>query len=334
MSLQSDKLHPSASAAQSSQKSSAERVPSVVALVATFNRPKEIDRLLDSLSAHRHLLVRVIIVDNAGANMLAQVLAKWGDWVSCKVPGSNLGCGGGLKYAYEEALQEVPQATHFLILDDDAVVAPKVLESLLFEMGKADADLATPLILGPDHQLGWTPGLHRRKTHRRAQRIRRYDDFLERFGTQPLPCLWACGICLLLTRRTMEESGPHRDDFWVRGEDIEFSLRHTKNRRGIVVTTQTVDHLPPPATGQVSNHAEYLKHAALLQNICYLTVRLPHGHQLLWTIPGTLKEFFQCWGFRGIWTACQAVWAGAVLGNPAGRGKGQTFFRRFCNASG
>ncbi len=320
----SDKLHPvSQSSADGGTEIVAGPLPSIVALVATFNRPKEVHRLLESLARHRNVLARVVIVDNASATAIDQVLEPWGEWVIKLAPDHNLGCGGGLKHAYEEGARRVPLATHFLIVDDDAVIPPGTLESLVAAMDSANADLATPLILGPDHYLGWTPGLYKRKAHRKAQRIREHKAFLDEFGSQPVPFLWACGVCLLLSRRTMEENGSHREDFWVRGEDIEFSLRHTKHRDGIVVPTLTVDHLPPSTSAPISSESEFLKHAALVQNICYLTCRLPHGRRLRWTIPGALKHFFQTWGFRGVLAASQAVWAGAVLGYPAGRGKGE-----------
>ena len=121
----------------------------------------------------------------------------------------------------------------------------------------------------------------------------------------------------------------HRDDFWVRGEDLEFSLRLTAHGRGILVPTVVVQHLPSPENTGLSREAEYLKHCALIQNIAFIGFRLPHGRRVAWTIVGALRRFFRAWSWPAIGDAIRALWRGAILGEPAGAGTGATFRARF-----
>ena len=159
------------------------------------------------------------------------------------------------------------------------------------------------------------------------------EQFRLRFGAEPRDLVWAQGICLLVARRAVEAHGWHRDDFWVRGEDLEFSLRLTARARGVFVPAAVVEHLPPPETAATSRAAEYLKHCAMVQNIAFIGFRLPHGHRIAWTIAGTLRRFFRLWSWPAIGDAFLALWLGAVRSEPAGRGLGRTFRAR-CAALG
>jgi GT2 family glycosyltransferase len=125
---------------------------------------------------------------------------------------------------------------------------------------------------------------------------------------------------LLVTRRAIEELGYHRTDYWVRGEDLEFSLRITHRFRGLYVPRARVAHLPPEPVGEASRESEYAKHRAMLQNIAYTALRLPHGRRIFRTIPGNWRRFLSTWGFtpRAFGGAIEAFWRGAVQGRPVG----------------
>lgn len=302
----------------------------VAALVATYRRSGEVTRLLTALAQIPNGLELVVIVDNAGCaeTRAAVELAR------CRthyiVPGENLGCGGGLRRAGEEALRLAgDRLTHVWILDDDAVPGPDTLAGLLDALERENADAACPLVIGPDNMVGWTPGFADRGKHRAAKTRATPAEFRERLGSVPLDFTWTQGISLLVSRRAIDALGLHRADFWVRGEDLEFSLRITAKYRGVFVPIVAVQHLPPAETGAASREAEYFKHAAMLQNVAYVGLRLAHGRRIAWTVPANLARFIATWGLRTIPDAWRALWCGAVRGEPAGGGHGATFLRRF-----
>jgi GT2 family glycosyltransferase len=275
-------------------------------------------------------MAAVVVVDNEGSDAVRTLIEQAYPGAQYVNPGSNVGCGGGLKLAEEFALQmKSPGFTHLLILDDDAVLSPETIEALASAMARERADLAYALITGEDGRIGWLPGLRDRTSGPRDVFDGTPVEFRVRFGAEPRDFIWAQGICLLVAREALERLGPHRDDFWVRGEDLEFSLRFTARGRGILVPAVVAQHLPPAEETVLSREAEYLKHCALVQNIAYIGFRLPHGHRIAWTIAGALRRFFRIWSWPAFGDALRALWRGAVLGEPAGTGKGQTFRARF-----
>lgn len=307
----------------------------VAALVATYRRPLELTRLLDALTETPHGLALVVVVDNAGSEETRGIVERARCRTLYVAPGENLGCGGGLKRAGEEALRTAgDRLTHLWILDDDALPTAGTLGTLLHAMESEDADAACPLVLGPDGRLGWTPGFPDRNAERAARHCASPDEFRARFGSQPLPFTWTQGISLLVSRRAIDTLGLHRPDFWVRGEDLEFSLRLTARYRGIVVPTIEVQHLPPPETNAASRIGEYLKHAAMVQNVAYLSLRLPHGRRIAWTIAPNVARFLRTWGLRSFLDIARALARGALFAQPAGTGTGATFRRRAADSRG
>lgn len=302
---------------------------SVAALIATYRRPRELERLLRSLVQVSGLSA-VIVVDNEGSVDTRTLVEQAYPGALYINPGANLGCGGGLKLAEERALQMTEaNLTHVLILDDDAVLPPDAIVTLANAMEQAHADLAYPLVTDERGRIGWLPGLLQRVPELGDSFDGTPEEFRARFGTEPRDFIWAQGICLLVPRAALERHGTHRDDFWVRGEDLEFSLRFTAQGRGILVPSVAVQHLPPPENTALSREAEYLKHSALVQNIAYVGFRLSHGRRIAWTILGALRRFFRLWSWPSLTDAFAALWRGAVLGEPAGTGTGHTFRTRF-----
>jgi GT2 family glycosyltransferase len=278
-------------------------------------------RLLESLTGTIPPLHAVLVIDNGGDAGTAEVLRRsWSVPLVHHVAGRNLGCGGGLAAGERMALERFSELTHCWILDDDAVVTPPALGKMLAALEHENADVAHALVLDGSGTLGWPPGMKNRAVQRLMKLRQTPAEFRTRCGADPLPLDWAQGIALLVTRRALDELGLHRDDYWVRGEDLEFSLRITHRFRGIYVPLAEVAHLPPAGSSGGSQKEEFLKHAAMLQNVAYTTARLPHGRRLLHTLLPNWLRFFRTWGVkpRVAIAAAGAFWKGAILGRPAG----------------
>lgn len=295
----------------------------IVAVTATFRRPRELARLLGSLAG----VERIVVCDNSASAEVRVVVDAAPLPAHYLAPAENLGCGGGLRLAEEHAWEITGGSfTHLLLLDDDAVLEADTAARLVDALARDHADAACPLLLGPDGRTGWTPGLRDRAKHRLGLTPMTPDDFLARFGSEAAEFTWAQGICLLARREAVERAGFHRAEFWVRGEDLDFSLRLTARGRGVFIPTARAHHLPPPAGAD--DRAEFLRHAAMVQNIAFLALHQPHGARIRGSLAGTSRRFIAQWGVRGVPDLVRALWRGGVRAEPAGCGEGRTFRRR------
>ena len=297
--------------------------------IATCGRPTELGRLLDSLKKTGTPFGAVIVVDNGNDPATQKVFEASGLPGLCLPQSENAGCGGGLQIAEKTALTRYGNAmTHLWILDDDAVVLPGAPELLLDAMQRENADAASAMVLNGDGTIGNFPGLLDAKKFRSIRDLKDPSEFSARHGSDPVPFSWATGIALLVSRRALDELGVHRADYWVRGEDLEFTLRITHKFKGILVPTAQVQHIPPASTGAISERGEYFKHSAMLQNLCYTALRLPHGHRIARTLPGNFLRFYKTWPLASaLLDSLRAFYLGALLGKPAGL-PGADHFRR------
>jgi GT2 family glycosyltransferase len=293
---------------------------SIIAITATYKRPSELARLLRSLANSSSPLHGIIVVDNGDDPLTRSAVEANPLTTYYLTPGRNLGCGGGLSLGERKAFELFPALTHIWVLDDDAVVCPDALEILLAAMQREDARMAHPLTIAADGSLGWFPGLLEAAKFRVICRRQTPQEFVTECGSDPIPFSWSQGIALLVDGRAFKTVGYHRDDFWVRGEDLEFSLRITHRFRGVYVPAARVQHLPPDGAPAAAGATEYAKHRAMLQNLAYTALRLPHGRPLLRTMPGNWLRFLRTWGWRPqvVANAISALIEGALLGKPAG----------------
>ena len=298
----------------------------VVAVIATLRRPRELARLLASLEG-----VETAVVCNNKADAEVRAVCERAPVPTvCRDVPENLGCGGGLRLAEEEALARFcDRLTHLLVLDDDVELEPDTVRRLVEVMEQEKANAVYPLVIAENGCVGWTPGLSDRAKRRLAEDAPTPAEYRSRLGSSVEEFTWAQGICLLIRRAAIDECGLHRADFWVRGEDLDFSLRLTQRGRGIFAPAIVVKHLPPAASPAASRRAEYFRHAAMIQNIAYLGFRQVHGKRIAKSLAGAVRHFVGLWGLASFPDLLVAFWRGGVLAQPAGQGNGRTFQQRF-----
>jgi GT2 family glycosyltransferase len=301
----------------------------VVGVVATCGRPAELARLLASLKNAGPDFGAVVVADN-GNDPAARAAYEASGLRGLYLPQLvNSGCGGGLRIASEAACNHFKnELTHLWILDDDAVVAPDSLDIQLREMERAGADAACPMVADENDHPGWFPGLLDAEKFRAIRQPGVTPaKYLAQCGAGVVPFSWAPGVALLVSQRAVAAVGFHRGDYWVRGEDLEYSLRITHRFKGIFIPAAMVSHFPPAGAGEKSRKDAYLKHCAMIQNLCYTSLHLPHGRRIARTIPGNFRRLLQAWPLKeALPDALLAFWLGGILAKPAG--VAQNFQRR------
>jgi hypothetical protein len=85
------------------------------------------------------------------------------------------------------------------------------------------------------------------------------DECRRAFGGEPHAFCWATGACMLYARRAFETCGLFREDFWMLGEDLEFSMRVAAAAGGVFTADAQVPHLPPPPDPETSRVAHRLQ---------------------------------------------------------------------------
>jgi GT2 family glycosyltransferase len=300
----------------------------VAAVIATYNRPAIVTRLIRSMSRENYF-GPICVVDNGSDPALKQSLESLDSRIRYIDAGSNRGCGGGLALGIESILPE-KELTHFWILDDDAVLEAGCGIKLVSAMQRETADLAVPFIYDADGKIGSFPGPLKGQAWEEIKRPNTPAEFIATCGSAPRQIFWAPGVCILVSRRAVEQCGLPRTDYWLMGEDIEYTARISARFKAILVPEARAHHLPPPAKDAAAEQARryaYVKFCAHLTNNTYTAIALPHGWRLLRHLPGNYLRFLREYGWspRNIAQAFHCFSWGAIRREPAGSARFQKF---------
>ena len=244
---------------------------------------------------------------------------------------ANPGPGAGWANAAKAAIAHFPDAGAIWYLDDDVVIAPDTLGLLLGELEKAGAEAIAPLLEDASGKLWAFPEpepVALRKTIRQATTPTEARRLL---GEAPVPFCWCTGACFLVRQSAIEQVGWHRTDFWLLGEDLEYSMRLAGPGKAVFTCKISVPHLPPSAANEATaRRSDYLKFCSLLQNLSYLSFHARHSRHLMRYLPGNFRRLFRTHGFqaRTLRDAAACFWNGAVRAKPSGTPSGETIRNR------
>lgn len=334
-------------------------MPSIVAVIVTYKRPGELRRLLDGLATSEVALAGCVISDHAPDGS-TQVLAGETPFETHVLEdASNPGPGAGWANAAREALTRFPEFEAIWYLDDDVVISPTDLDILWAEMQRAQADAIAPLLTDAEGKIWAFPEPVPVALRRPIRVVTTPAEACQLLGGDPIPFCWCTGACFLVGRVALEQAGFHRSDFWMLGEDLEYSMRIASLTKAVFTCRAAVPHLPPKKimkyeggsmkgeqasdpTSKVQHskskidQAGYIKFCALLQNLSYLSFHATESRHMKRYLPGNFRRFFRTQGFR--WRtfrdACSCFWHGAFGGQPAGLSAGQSLRQRIQDYDG
>jgi GT2 family glycosyltransferase len=297
----------------------------IVAAIVTHRRPVELARLLNSLGESNVPLAGCVISDHApdGTTRSLAASARF-ETIVLENP-ANPGPGAGWAEAAKRALASFPDADAIWYLDDDVVVSSTDLGTLLEEMARANADAIAPLLEDASGKLWGFPEPLESGLRRPIRAAHTHTEALALLGDRPHPFCWCTGACFLVKRSAMERHGEHRRDFWLLGEDLEYSMRFAEQARAVFTCKVSVPHLPPaPASAEQAARSDYLKFCSLLQNLSYLSFHSAYSRHMKRYLPGNFRRFLRSHRPLGRTAADAAAcfWNGAIRGEPAGRPSG------------
>ncbi|HRJ71833.1 MAG TPA: glycosyltransferase [Terrimicrobiaceae bacterium] len=294
--------------------------PAIVAVIVTHRRPAELGRLLDSLAASDLRPRGCVIADHAPDGTTQALASRAGCETLVLEDPSNPGPGLGWANGARKALAHFsPDA--ILFLDDDVVLAPDALSVLAGEMRRAGAEVMAPLLEDAAGHLWAFPEPEPPELRRTIRQARTPGDALRLLGTEPIGFCWCTGACVLVDADAIRRAGFHRPDFWMLGEDLEYSMRLASRGKAVFTCRVSVPHLPPePANAEAARQSDYRKFCSLLQNLSFLAFHSPHSRHLKRYLPGNFRRFFRSQGVsvRTVRDALHCLWHGAIGGRPAG----------------
>ncbi len=205
--------------------------PRVIAIVVTYNRKKLLAECLQALLDQSYKNLDIIVIDNASTDKTREYISGFiGDKVSYYNTGKNLGGAGGFNFGIKKAYEF--DFDYLWIMDDDTVPNYDALFQLLEAHKKyKHAGFLSSKVLWTDGNLCFM-NLGRDYKFRTISNYR--DDIV--------PCAAATFVSLLIPKKIVEEVGLPISEFFIWGDDLEYTRRITRKYSGYIITNSVVMH--------------------------------------------------------------------------------------------
>lgn len=307
---------------------------SFVAAIVTHRRPAELRRLLEGLAVSEVSSIGCVISDHAPDGSTEALARETSFPTKVLNDPTNPGPGAGWANAARRGLELFPDADSVLFLDDDVVIEKTVLKILGEDLEKAGAGAIAPLLADARGRLWAFPEPAQADLQVKIRQAATPEDARRLLGEDPVPFCWCTGACMLVTKALIARAGWHRSDFWILGEDLEYSMRLAGTGKAVFSCRAVVPHLPPDhTTAAAARRSDYVKFCALLQNLSYLAFHSPHSRHMKSYLPGNFRRLLRTHGWRPrvLRDAAQCFLGGALAGKPAGTESGQNLRRRIAS---
>jgi GT2 family glycosyltransferase len=217
----------------------------VHAVVYTYNRKELAAQCIKALQCQTVAPERIVLVDNGSTDGTEDYLRRRGllddpriDFVRNE---RNSGAAGGLKTGISYAFHQ--GCAWAWVMDDDVIVAPDALERLkeAYQENFGDPSQVGFLVsqlVGPDGRANNVPQIDERQEA--PDRCAEWGMLLDR-GIVRVRIATLTSI--LLPRATLEKCGTPSSDFFIWGEDTDYTLRITSWRPGYLVGRSRGVHL-------------------------------------------------------------------------------------------
>ncbi len=236
------------------------------AIIVTYNRSNDLRNSLLALTRQTSAPDHIIVVNNASTDDTEEVLqtlqAQIGEKLHIIIQETNTGGAGGYHRGMQEALKLPVQ--WFWLLDDDAVVDEHALEELLLASKNTTGTFCTACISSRDHNtLCWPP----------SRNYQTYDQL-----SDITIALFAPFLGFFIHRETVEKIGLPDAEYFISGDDFEYSLRIKKIGGSIKWVKKSRLFHPAPEITQTKLFGKTIKHLHLPSWRRYYDVR-----NRLWT---------------------------------------------------
>ena len=256
---------------------------SVGAVVVTFNRKELLRESIDALLKINYDKLTIFVIDNNSTDGTQDFISDLidGDKVVYKNTGVNLGGAGGFNFGIKMAVQQ--GCDYVWIMDDDCVVHSDSLQKLIDFAGSVNNDFGFL-----SSKVLWKDGSPCRMNIQKISLTKKLSDFSKNQQIK-----FATFVSMLLKREVVEDVGLPIKDFFIWGDDWEYSTRISKKYKNYFVADSEVTHKCAKNLGAdiVSDDGERLdRYKYQFRNENYLYRKnVSGGVPYFW-----LKIFYKC----------------------------------------
>lgn len=204
----------------------------VVTLVVTYNRKVLLRECLEALLSQSERIFKILIVDNAsedGTNEFISDIVD-GEKILYSNTGENLGGAGGFSYGIKEAIKT--GCDYIWIMDDDCIADKTALEELLAYAKKVNGDFGFLSSV-----VKWTDGSICKMNVQRKS----FSQAVENFCSEQKIAM-ASFVSMFLNVDAVRKCGLPIKEFFIWGDDGEYSARISKSYDNYLVPSSTVVH--------------------------------------------------------------------------------------------
>ncbi len=191
----------------------------VCAIVVTFNRLELLKLTIEKLKSQTFKLNKIIIVNNASTDDTKKYLSTINEEIfEVYNLETNIGGAGGFNYGIKKAYQT--ENDLFWIMDDDTIAQENSLEKLLLGLEKVKGEnvgFVASNVLFKDNKPC-------------AMNMPLIDEFWNEYTAEGIVKIKTSSfVSLLIKREVVKEVGLPIKEFFLWGDDAEYTLRITRN---------------------------------------------------------------------------------------------------------
>ena len=241
----------------------------VIAITVTYNDYDYLKRALDALRKQTYPLQKIIVVDNNSLpEMKEQVKTQEDDLVEVLWLPQNTGCAGGMEAGMNYTREKYSPDWYWL-MDSDAFPEPDCLEKLLSHKNDTDnIGMLVPLIFGVERQEYQL--YHHKKIskllYRDIQKYSSYDEIPA--GATPIDAGSVVGP--LASKKAVDRLGIINSDFFIYGEDVEYTYRISRKFDELLVKEAGINHRDVSETGDQITTAWWKDYYAFRNRILFI----------------------------------------------------------------
>jgi len=211
-------------------------VSATVAVVVTYNRAELLASCLDALAVQETPLAAVVVIDNASTDTSGQVAREHPINADVHTLTDNLGGAGGFAAGMALALDKYDPDWLWL-MDDDTIAYPGAHGSLLVAADAYGEELAVL-----SSRAVWTDGRIHPMNRSRERIDARAGERRRAARAQSHPIRTASFVAIMLNAAHCRRTGLPYADYFIWGDDTEYSGRLLREGHGIQVHTSVVEH--------------------------------------------------------------------------------------------